>query len=133
MAESAQAARLSMFQNLAIPCYMMDQEMLMSAIRDPVLERFRHSLDAVYGKRIERVVLFGSRARGEARPESDYDVAVFIKDPGELWDELGNLSHITTDILNETGAVISAKPFRADAYNDRSPLMGEIRNDGRDL
>ena len=86
-----------------------------------------------YGDRIDRVVLFGSRARGDARADSDYDVAVFIKDPRELWDELGSLSHITTDILYETGAVISAKPFRADAYDERSPLMREIRIDGRDL
>jgi hypothetical protein len=29
---------------------------------DPVLKRFRAALDALYGERIERVVLFGSRA-----------------------------------------------------------------------
>jgi uncharacterized protein len=34
---------------------------------DPVLIRFRAALDALYGERIERVVLFGSRARGDAR------------------------------------------------------------------
>jgi predicted nucleotidyltransferase len=100
---------------------------------DPVLVRFRRALSEVYGIRIERVVLFGSRARGDARPDSDYDIAVFIRDAGELWDELGNLSRITTDILDETGAVISAKPFRADAYHERSPLMHEIRDDGREL
>ena len=45
---------------------------------DPVLIRFRKALDEVYGsKKIERVVLFGSRARGDARSDSDYDVAVF--------------------------------------------------------
>jgi predicted nucleotidyltransferase len=105
----------------------------MSATQDPVLTRFRRSLNETYGTRIERVVLFGSRARGEALPGSDYDIAVFIRDPGELWDELGSLSHITTNILNETGAVISAKPFHADAYGEHSPLMGEIRKDGREL
>jgi predicted nucleotidyltransferase len=107
----------------------------MSAIpaTDPILARFRRSLNEAYGDRIERVVLFGSRARGEARPDSDYDIAVFIRDPGELWEELGSLSHITTDILNDTGAVISAKPFAAQAWRERTPLMGEIRNDGRDL
>ena len=37
---------------------------------DPILQRFRAALDALYGDRIERVVLFGSRARGEAREDS---------------------------------------------------------------
>jgi len=38
---------------------------------DPVLVRFRKALDELYGDRLERVVLFGSRARGDARPGSD--------------------------------------------------------------
>ena len=29
--------------------------------------------------RVTNVVLFGSRARGDARPDSDYDVAVFVR------------------------------------------------------
>jgi predicted nucleotidyltransferase len=93
---------------------------------DPVLVRFRKALDEVYGSRIDRVILFGLRARGDAHPEADYDVAIFLQEPGELWDELGKLSHIT-------GAVISAKPFKAGAYRERSPLMNEIRDDGLDL
>ena len=100
---------------------------------DPVLARLRKALDEMYGNRLERVVLFGSRARGDAHAESDYDVAVFLNDPGELWDELGSLSRITTAILNDTGAVISAKPFPAGAYREQSPLMHEIRADGLDL
>ncbi len=47
---------------------------------DPVLARFRAAIADLYGERIERVVLFGSRARGDARPDSDYDVLVFLKD-----------------------------------------------------
>jgi uncharacterized protein len=34
---------------------------------DPIMRRFRAALDEAYGDRIERVVLFGSRARGDAR------------------------------------------------------------------
>jgi uncharacterized protein len=48
-------------------------------VHNPVLRRFRTELEAIYGDRLERVVVFGSPARGEARPNSDYDVAVFIK------------------------------------------------------
>ncbi len=102
-------------------------------IVDPILSRFRAALDEVYGDRIERVVLFGSRARGESRLDSDYDIAVFLRQTDELWSELDHLSHITTDILHDTGAVISAKPFPAGAYREPSPLMREIRADGLDL
>ena len=31
---------------------------------DPILKRFRAALDEIYGDRLERVVLFGSTARG---------------------------------------------------------------------
>jgi len=47
---------------------------------DPVLQRFRTTLGDIFGDRIERVVLFGSRARGKVRDDSDYDVGVFLKD-----------------------------------------------------
>ena len=29
---------------------------------------------------VEKLILFGSRARGQARPDSDYDVAVVVRD-----------------------------------------------------
>ena len=52
--------------------------MSVSVAADPVLVRFRKALDEMYGDRLDRVVLFGSRARGDAHAESDYDVAVFL-------------------------------------------------------
>jgi uncharacterized protein len=100
---------------------------------DSVLTRFRAALGEVYGDRLERVVLYGSRARGDYRPDSDYDIAVFIREPGTLGDEVHRLASLTTDILIETGAVISALPFRAGAYRERTGFMHELRNDGLDL
>src|SRR3954464_1001848 len=46
---------------------------------DPILKHFRAALDEIYGYRLERVVLFGSKARGDAGEDSDYDIAVFLK------------------------------------------------------
>lgn len=87
------------------------------AIVDPVLTRFRAALDGVYGNRVERVVLFGSRARGDARPDSDYDVAVFLKDLADRWDEVDRIADIATDIMDETGEFVHAMPYRAEAYS----------------
>jgi predicted nucleotidyltransferase len=73
------------------------------------------------------------RARGDHRPDSDYDIAVFIKDPGTLTEELDKLAALTTAILLDTGAVISAKPFHAGAYRERTGFMHDLRRDGCDL
>lgn len=104
-----------------------------STINDPILKRFRAALGDIYGSRLERVVLFGSRARGEAREDSDYDIAVFVKDPGPLSTELDRLADLETDLLYETGAVVNALPFAAGAYRDRTSFMHELRRDGLDL
>ena len=100
---------------------------------DAVLDRFRAALHASFGDRIERVVLYGSRARGDARTDSDYDVAVFLRDFTDRWSEVDRLVVIETDLLDETGAFVHAMPFRAGAWGDRSPLMGEIRRDGIEI
>jgi uncharacterized protein len=105
----------------------------MASLDDPILARLRTALDAVYGEGLERVVLFGSRARGDARPDSDYDVAVFLKEFAGFGREAARIAAIETDILYETGAVINALPFRAGAYDDRTGLMHELRREGRDL
>ena len=57
-----------------------------------ILTKFRAALKELYGDRIERVVLYGSRARGDARSDSDYDVAVFLKDMTDRWNEIGDVS-----------------------------------------
>jgi uncharacterized protein len=100
---------------------------------DPLLKRFRAAVTEIYGDRVARVVLFGSRARGDARPDSDYDVAVFLRDMPDRFAEMDRLADLSTNILYSEGEFIHAMPYRADAYNERIPLMHEIRADGIDL
>jgi uncharacterized protein len=100
---------------------------------DPILKRFHAAVTEIYGDRVARVVLFGSRARGDAGPDSDYDVAVFLRDLPDRFAEMNRLADVATDILYSEGQFIHAMPYRADAYNERTPLMHEIRADGIDL
>jgi predicted nucleotidyltransferase len=104
--------------------------MAASPIDDPVLKRFRLALQEIYGDRIELVVLFGSRARGDAQADSDYDIAVFLKTLPDLWCEFNRLADLRVDFLDEAGVFFDAKPWPIAAYQDRTPLMGEIRRDG---
>jgi predicted nucleotidyltransferase len=100
---------------------------------DPVLARFRAALGEVYGARLERVVLYGSRARGEARPDSDFDIAVFLREMPDHAAELNRLADPSIEILYDSGECVHAMAYRAGAYKERTPLMHVIREDGVDL
>jgi predicted nucleotidyltransferase len=43
------------------------------------LDAFRTRLQSRFGSRFRGMMLFGSRARGDHRPDSDADVAVFLE------------------------------------------------------
>ncbi len=98
-----------------------------------ILSKFRAALNDLYGNRIERVVLYGSRARGDARPDSDYDIAVFLNDLGDRWAESDRIALAASRIISETGEVIHAMPYPAGSYQERTPLMHELRREGIDL
>jgi predicted nucleotidyltransferase len=104
--------------------------MSLNPTEDTVLARFRSALQEIYGGRLDRIVLFGSRARGDATTDSDYDVAVFLNDMPDRWAELHKLADLRTRFLEDTGAFFDAKPYRTDAYDDPSPLMHEVRREG---
>jgi predicted nucleotidyltransferase len=40
--------------------------------------RYRERVLRTFGDRVERIVLYGSRARGDPHDESDWDIAVFL-------------------------------------------------------
>jgi len=74
---------------------------------DSVLNRFRTAVDETYGKRIERVVLFGSRA---VRCTSGFGLRCgsFLKNLDNFGQESRRIAELETDIHYDAGAVINA-------------------------
>jgi predicted nucleotidyltransferase len=52
------------------------------------------------------------RARGDARPDSDYDVAIFLKLLSDRLAEPDRLAKLRVDFLDETDAFFDTNPFR---------------------
>ncbi len=102
-------------------------------LADPILQEIRSRLEHLYGDRLTRVVLFGSRARGDARADSDYDVAIFLRDMNDRWAEFDRIGPELTSLLLQHGAVVEALPFQDARFQERTPLMGEIRREGVEI
>src|SRR5688572_6419879 len=76
---------------------------------DPVLRVFLASLSGVR-HRIEKIILFGSRARGDEKPYSDYDVLLVV--PERERDLMDAVHDGVMDALLATGRLVSPKVFR---------------------
>lgn len=103
-------------------------------LADPVLHRLKKELESLYGPRLKRVLLYGSRARGDHQPDSDYDVLVVLQPPIDYWAEmkrLSGLSHeITWDTAGEGYAVVASfKAVTGDQIHQRTGFMHNVRRE----
>jgi len=58
------------------------------------LSRFLSEMKAIYGSRLDCVVLYGSRARGDAEAMSDVDTLIVLDVLGDFWAEFNRISPI---------------------------------------
>ena len=88
-------------------------------------------LRARFGRKYLRLVLFGSRARGDNLPESDADVAVVLRGPiSDRWLLKRLIIEDTYPILLEIGLYIQPWPLEEGELDDpeRSSNPALIRN-----
>lgn len=95
-------------------------------------EALLKSLLSAFGRRLKTVVLFGSRARGEGRPDSDYDIFIIVEDLPA--DPLGRNRLVRGALLDCLADLPGAFNIRAKApaefEADLTPLFLDICVDG---
>jgi hypothetical protein len=103
------------------------------------LDDYVAAVRAHYGARLVDVLVFGSRARGDARPDSDVDLAIILEDGDWVfWDEKMFLSGLAYDPLLESGLYIQPWPVARSAWEapekHRNPFfIQSIQEEGRQL
>ncbi len=102
----------------------------MQNTQELTLTKFKNALTALYGNNLDRVILFGSRARGDHATESDYDIAVFLKTMPDRWIEIDRLAALRLPYFEETSTFFDVMPYRAEDYHKETGLMYAIRTEG---
>jgi predicted nucleotidyltransferase len=80
---------------------------MLSAWEKSVLKQFKASLKKTLGDQLDELMLFGSKARGDDRPDSDLDVLVIVTT--DDWHICDVVYDIVTDIFLQTDISISPK------------------------
>ena len=96
----------------------------------PVVARFRERVLRAFGGHVERIVLFGSRARGDEHGESDWDLAVFF-DHAPTEPEQRTLSDLTSAVRREFDSRVQSIARSGQAWLATDELACNIRDHGR--
>lgn len=85
--------------------------------------------------RYEKALLFGSRARGDYREDSDADVALIVDGSGHDWDLLYQLGGISFDVFADTGirvqpVIIPLREWRDPEAAMRPSFVRNISKEG---
>ncbi len=104
----------------------------MSAKIRKILKKLKKELLRIYGgENVDSIILFGSRARGDAREDSDIDILVVLTNNFNYSEMLRLSSEIVASLSLENDVVIS-RTFVTKAQYDKLqiPFLMNVRREG---
>ncbi len=92
------------------------------------LAMFRERVAALLGDNLLRIVLFGSRARGEGHEESDLDLLVLVRSYDSA--ERRRVLDVAADVDDETELRLSPIVMDQERFDASAPLHDAVMRDG---
>jgi predicted nucleotidyltransferase len=104
----------------------------LSDSEEKALRAYTDMLEGRFGARLLEVLLFGSKARNEARTDSDLDVAVILQQPTAQ--DLSEVRGLAFDIWLAYGILLSVRAMSQQGWEKlgslRSMFYRNVRRDG---
>jgi predicted nucleotidyltransferase len=101
----------------------------MSTDLRPILKKLKKGLLQIYGEQVDRILLYGSRARGDERPNSD--ILVTFKDNFNYSEMLRLISDLAASLSLEHDVVISRAFVSKEQFENRkTPFLMNVRREG---
>lgn len=96
-----------------------------------IVDEFHQKLKDLYGTRLNKLVLFGSQARGDAVPGSDIDILVVLNDVVIAAEESSRTLEIRTALSLEYDTLLSCVYISNEQLEKgQSQLLTAISRDG---
>lgn len=98
--------------------------------RDQIVELFLRRMRHELGSHLKQVILFGSRARGDAAPDSDYDFMAIVDEATPPI--VNRIDEVVGEILYQTNAVLSVFPVSEQRFESQPfhPLFRNVQKEG---
>ena len=98
---------------------------------ESVLASFTQKVKQVYGTRLEKIILYGSYARGTQNADSDIDVMIILKNIEINHEKVGVIGILLTEMKEQFNVLISMIPVTFKRYSESQRLFYKnVRKEG---
>jgi len=98
---------------------------------ESVLSDVKENLKKIYGRRLKKIILYGSYARGEATEGSDIDIIILLEDMKNSLSERDKFFNAIWQLDLKYDTIISIFPFDENQYRTRKlPIILNAKKEG---